>query len=161
MPVLSTVVLRLAVVGEEVSLVVTVVMCKGLFVSMALSGVDEGAVRVNFSGTVGIPVPDDRMASSGVLNVIEVVVIEVVVVIKGVVMVMSASPGLGDTEDLIPVVMGLGGGSVVSLVLLSLKSVCAGWEGICVTVLWCVSCGLLVIVGLVAGVGGTVVVSLS
>ena len=44
---------------------------------------------------------------------------------------------------------------------LTLESVCAGWEGICVTVLWCVSCGLLVIVGLVAGVGGTVVVSLS
>ena len=160
MAVLSTVVLRLAVVGEEVSLVVTVVVCKGLFVSMALSSVDEGAVRVNFSGTVGIPVPDDRMASSGVLNVIEVVVIEVVVVIKGVVMVMSASPGLGDTEDLIPVVMGLGGGSVVSLVLLSLESVC-GWEGVCVIVLWCVPGDILIVVGPVAGVGGTVVVSLS
>ena len=156
MPVLSTVVLRLAVVGEEVSLVVTVVMCKGLFVSMALSSVDEGAVRVNFSGTVGIPVPDDRMASSGVLNVIEVVVIEVVVVVT----VMSASPGLGDTEDLIPVVMGLGGGSVVSLVLLSLESVC-GWEGVCVIVLWCVPGDILIVVGPVAGVGGTVVVSLS
>ena len=157
MPVLSTVVLRLAVVGEEVSLVVKEDMCKGLFVSMALSCVDEGAVRVNFSGTVGIPVPDDRMASSGVLDVVEGVVIEVVVVVT----VMPASPGLGDTEDLIPVVMGLGGGSVVSLVLLSLESVCAGWEGVCVIVLWCVSGDILIVVGPVAGVGGTVVGSLS
>lgn len=44
---------------------------------------------------------------------------------------------------------------------LTLEPVCAGWDGVCVTVLWCVSGGLLVVVGLVAGVGGTDGVSLS
>lgn len=43
----------------------------------------------------------------------------------------------------------------------TLEPGCAGWEGVCVTVLWCVTGGFLVVVGLVAGVGGTDVVSLS
>lgn len=41
-----------------------------------------------------------------------------------------------------------------------LESVCAGWEGVCVTELHCGSGGLLV-VGVVAGVGGTAAVSFS
>lgn len=44
MAVLCTVVLRTVVVGEELSIVATAVVGKGLFVSMSLSGVDEGGV---------------------------------------------------------------------------------------------------------------------
>lgn len=35
-----------------------------------------------------------------------------------------------------------------------LEPICAGWEGVCVIMLWCVSGGLI-IMGVVAGVEGT------
>lgn len=87
MAVLRTVDLGVTVVDKGVFVTAMVVMGKGSCVSLALSSVDEGGVKADFSGAVGVPVPDVGMASSGVLNVFNA--------IEGVAMVPSVSPELG------------------------------------------------------------------